>query len=352
MKTPRFFSILAVTMLSSLSIAMLSSACFAQTVSNVRFEQVDNKVKITYSLDEQANISVCISEDGGKTWSSPLKIVSGDVGKNIQAGENNSIWWDVLSEYGEFIGTNICFKVVAVDRKDLIFTVNGQTFTMVYVQGGLFMMGDSTLPYTATPIHPVTLSDYYIGKYEVTRGLWKAVVGSDPSMYYHWNKKNADDYPVENVSWQDCQSFISKLNILLSDQLGDKRFALPTEAQWEYAARGGDKSKGYKYAGSNLCSAVAWYPGNSCFLGLWYLWFTTTRPVGKKKPNELGLYDMSGNVAEFCFDVWYEYTPPKYDCNKHVVRGGCFKSERKCNFRVSYRSFFDHTIGLRLVLIQ
>ena len=155
---------------------------------------------------------------------------------------------------------------------------------MVKVEGGTFRMG-STEYGDEKPIHQVTLSDYCIGKYEVTQEEWKAVMGTNPSRFTGNNK-----YPVENISWNDCQKFIKELN-----ELTGLQFRLPTEAEWEYAARGGNKSQGYKYSGSNTIGDVAWYYDNSS---------GTTHQVGTKRPNELGLYDMSGNVWEWCND-WY-----------------------------------------------
>ena len=168
------------------------------------------------------------------------------------------------------------------------FEVNGVTFEMVYVPGGTFTMGATAEQVDEVwddekPTHRVTLSGYYIGKYEVTQAQWKAVMGNNPS----WFK--GDNLPVENVSWDDCQTFIRKLN-----QLTGKNFSLPTEAQWEYAARGG-KSGGTKYSGSDNIDNVAWYLNNACH---------KTLPVGTKSPNSLGIYDMSGNVYEWCQD-WY-----------------------------------------------
>ena len=169
------------------------------------------------------------------------------------------------------------------------FTVNGVSFTMIAVKGGTFTMGatseqGSDAYSDERPTHQVTLSDYYIGETEVMQELWKAVMGSNPSYF------SGTNLPVECVSWNDCQTFITKLN-----QLTGKNFRLPTEAEWEYAARGGQKSKGYKYAGSNALSDVAWYWDNSS---------SKTHPVKQKQANELGLYDMSGNVWEWCQD-WY-----------------------------------------------
>ena len=165
-------------------------------------------------------------------------------------------------------------------------TVNGVSFKMIKVDGGTFRMGsnDSEASSNEKSVHSVTLSDYYIGETEVTQELWVAVMGSNPS-YFRGSTK-----PVENVSWNDCREFIKKLN-----QLTGKNFRLPTEAEWEYAARGGNKSRGYKYSGSNNISDVAWYSDNSSW---------ATHPVCIKSPNELGLYDMSGNVWEWCSD-WY-----------------------------------------------
>ena len=171
------------------------------------------------------------------------------------------------------------------------YEVNGMTFQMVEVRGSTFTMGATSEQGSDTrdyekPDHSVTLSSYYIGKTEVTQELWQAVMGSNPS-YYKGDRK-----PVESVSWDDSQTFISKLNSLTG-----KKFRLPTEAEWEFAARGGIKSKGYKYSGSNTLGDVAWYDDNSG---------STTHDVGTKNPNELGLYDMSGNVYEWCND-WYGY---------------------------------------------
>lgn len=155
---------------------------------------------------------------------------------------------------------------------------------MVFVRGGTFQMGDKDI---AAPVHAVTLSDFEIGKYPVTQKLWSDIMGSNPSNF------KGDDLPVEKVSWEDCQEFLKKLN-----QKTGKKYRLPTEAEWEFAARGGSFSKNFKYAGSNNLNEVGWYSSNSN---------SKTHPVGQKNSNELGLHDMSGNLCEWCADLYGDY---------------------------------------------
>ena len=228
------------------------------------------------------------------------------------------------------------------------FTVNGVSFTMIKVEGGTFQMGATSEQGgdaydDEKPVHSVTLSGYYIGETEVTQELWQAVMGTNPS-YFKGSQK-----PVEEVSWKDCKKFIKKLN-----RLTGKNFRLPTEAEWEYAARGGNKSKGYKYSGSNTIGNVAWYRDNSS---------SKTHDVKTKTPNELGIYDMSGNVWESCEDWYGNYSsgsqtnPTGPSTGSHrVYRGGGWSSHAT-GCRVSYRSYYNpgrrhNSLGLRLCLSQ
>ena len=228
-----------------------------------------------------------------------------------------------------------------------IITVNGVSFKMVLVEGGTFMMGatleqGSDASDDEKPAHEVTLATYSIGETEVTQELWQAVMGSNPSRFKGSNQ------PVEKVSWYDSQTFIQKLN-----QLTGRHFRLPTEAEWEYAARGGSKSRGYKYSGSNNINEVAWYSKTTDDKG--------SRNVKTKKANELGLYDMSGNVYEWCQGVKDNYisnpepNPSGPTSGYHrVCRGGswghlagyCRVSDRSMDVSASKSSF----IGLRLAL--
>ena len=211
--------------------------------------------------------------------------------------ENNSL--SVLSSWFWFCeGQNVVLSIVYTE------TVSGLSFDMVYVEGGTFRMGGTEEQgedawADEKPVHSVTLSDYYIGKFEVTQGLWKAVMGTGVEEQMEKTGESdlygvGDDYPMYYVSWDEAQEFVSKLS-----ELTGKKYVLPTEAQWEYAARGGVKSRGYKYSGSNTIDDVAWYDGNSGF---------AAHPVGTKLPNELGIYDMSGNVWEWCSDWYSDYS--------------------------------------------
>ena len=228
------------------------------------------------------------------------------------------------------------------------FTVNGVSFEMVFVEGGTFQMGATSEQGSETkddekPVHNVTLSDFCIGKTEVTQALWKAVMGKNPSHF------KGDSLPVESVLWNDCRKFIKKLNAMTGEN-----FRLPTEAEWEYAARGGKQSRGYKYSGSNDLDSVAWYNSNIS---------NKTHPVATKQPNELGLYDMSGNVYEWCQDRYaedyYSNSPqvnpqgPDFGSDR-VLRGGSWVGVPwYCRVSLRFNDTPDYRCicyGLRLLL--
>ncbi len=247
---------------------------------------------------------------------------------------------------------NLLINIMLGVPETRTYTVNGVTFKMVFVEGGTFMMGatseqDGNAYNDEKPSHQVTLNSFSIGVTEVTQELWQAVMSSNPSQF------KSSHHPVERVSWNDCQKFITKLNALTGET-----FRLPSEAEWEYAARGGVKSKGTAHAGSGTIGDVAWYCDNSYALGTANANYGP-QDVGTKAPNELGLYDMSGNVEEWCQD-WYgrhnsdSQTDPAGATSgiSRVLRGGSWCTcAAYC--RTSSRYFCPPTIkfnylGLRL----
>ncbi|MDE5805440.1 MAG: formylglycine-generating enzyme family protein, partial [Paramuribaculum sp.] len=200
------------------------------------------------------------------------------------------------SELSEFISTSETF------------TVNGVSFDMIKVEGGTYKMGDdNSTEEDEKPAHNETIATFLIGKTEVTQELWEAVMGTNPS-----NFTGEENLPVEKVSWTDCNNFITKLN-----ELTGKNFRLPTETEWEYAARGGNKSEDYTYSGSNTIGDVAWHDGNSS---------SKTHPVAQKQPNELGIYDMSGNVYEWTSDKYSSNYSSERTSSAIVLRGGSWYS--------------------------
>jgi len=242
------------------------------------------------------------------------------------------------------------------EPQNVTFVLNGIEINMVYVEGGTFTMGASGADLEASddefPAHIVTLSPYYICTTEVTRQLWRAVMANDPSASSNSGGLLA---PVDQVSWNDCKTFITKLN-----EMTGVTFRLPTEAEWEFAARGGNESENYKYAGGNNIGEVAWYSSNAGS--------SRTHTVGQKLPNELGLYDMSGNVLEWCSDWYANYSATATQTNPQgpssgsyrVLRGGgWYHSASGCRVTKRYHSSpsnkFDTSytgsyFGLRLAM--
>jgi formylglycine-generating enzyme required for sulfatase activity len=268
-------------------------------------------------------------------------------GKHILRGgsyTNDSICCSVsfrYNIYSYYCGLDIGLRLVTYDNPKI-----EKLFEFIEVEGGKFMMGDYRMK-DAKP-HEVELSSFYIQKTEVTQEAWDAVMGSNPS-----NDKSNKDNPVNGVSWDDCQKFILKLN-----RLTGKKYRLPTEAEWEYAARGGKLSKGYRYSGSNRMEEVAWFTKNDS---------GRIHPVAQKQPNELGIYDMSGNVWEWCND-WYnnfDSTGTKNPIgpengDNRVIRGRWYRNSNSYRLTIrSKKSLQDdygledsnYNFGLRLVFV-
>ena len=281
------------------------------------------------------------------------------VSQRVTVSENASASVDVKMQKGEMKNSQIDESALSVSAINLtpnwsasvtpsqravleklianMVKVEGSTFTM----GATPEQGNDAYEYER-PAHQVTLSDYYIGRYEVTQKEWQAVMGDNPSKFY------GDNLPVDYVSWNGCQDFINKLN-----QLTGLKFRLPTEAEWEFAARGGKQSKGYKYSGSDNAKNIAWYEKNSG---------SKPHQVGTKEPNELGIYDMSGNVGEWCGDWYGRYsssaqtnpTGPSSGSGRVLRGGGWSRDAGYC--RVSDRSLINPSIrgnfsGFRVVLV-
>ena len=298
---------------------------------------------------------------------------------DVYAADNSTI----LNTFEKTSSVSFEGSAMAMPEQDVnikSFTVNGVSFRMIAVKAGTFTMGktpkqeafeEEEIPEEQhssydNNAHQVTLTyDYHIGETEVTQELWEAVMGEDRNP----SRLNGDDYkqhPVDSVRWDTCQVFVTKLNVLLADQLNGRTFRLPTDAEWEYAARGGHKKdhdntdQEYIFAGSDNANEVAWYSRYKNEL-------TYSQPVKEKMPNELGLYDMSGNVEEWCQNYYYDYTTnPQNDPmgpetgDKRVTRGGRWKinsgdGSRFCRVgyrdRVRYVDRHDY-IGLRLALVK
>ena len=291
------------------------------------------------------NHQVEVRKDGYATDRKSVSISEGQTASITGTLASNA----VASSSSNTLGYSSASSSMASGSNTISIPVkNGISIEMVKVEAGTFMMGATSEMKDPSsdekPLHQVTLTnDYYMGKYEVTQALWRAVMGSNPSYF------KGDNLPVEKVSWKNCQKFISKLN-----KMTGRKFRLPTEAEWEYAARGGKRSRGYQYSGNSNISNVAWYDGNSG---------SKPHPVGTKQANELGIYDMSGNVYEWCSDWYGSYSsssqtnPTGSDSGVcRVCRGGCWSGKARrcclsCRFDCTpgYRFSFH---GLRLALSE
>ena len=263
----------------------------------------------------------------------------------------------------DVISVNIGLRVVMTDSSPVNNTssetvnVSGVSFKMIKVEGGTFKMGDDAAieqyPTHSSPAHSVTLSTYYIGETEVTQELWETVMGKNNNPSYMKSARR----PVEQVSWDGCQDFVAKLSSMTG-----RNFRLPTEAEWEYAARGGNKSKGYKYSGSNNIDDVAWYDVNSYNVGSASPNYGT-HTVATKQANELGLYDMSGNVREWCYDWYSEYSAASVtnptgpaSGSYRVIRDGSWGYEAEAclvsNRQYGMTTGCNYFLGFRLVMTK
>lgn len=248
-----------------------------------------------------------------------------------------------LEQYPEPVRKTIVVEDTPFYGEDYSEDILGVSIEMVAVEGGVYYMGSNDIDAAddENPSHKVRLDNYYIGRYEITQKEWAAIIGDNPS--YH---KDCDECPVEDIQFR-VQEFIDALN-----QVTGKHYRLPTEAEWEYAARGGASSKSFKYSGSNNLDNVGWYSDNSD---------GTTQNVGELVPNELGIFDMTGNVWEPCSDKYYadfyNFSVPNNPTNPamgnyHVLRGGSwFNSPYDCRStrRIEgFRNYGSNARGIRL----
>lgn len=321
--------------------------CF--TITNVKCVDIGKKIlvsiyiKILSHINEEYNIKIKSNFGENKFVFNPTLFEEGRTITREQEIDKVS--------YEPFVGTlevdnNPLTISIECNSNRIIHVKDDVYISMVHVKGGSFWMGrggDSN--HNDALVHHVSLSDFYIAETQVTQKLWEAVMDNNPSLM------KGEEFPVESVNWIECQNFLTELNNLTRLQ-----FRLPTEAEWEFAARGGRKSEGYKYAGSDSISECAWYDDNK------------THPVKQLRANELGIYDMSGNISEWCYDQYqfHFYTRSSYrdpickvnDFNdsslEHVCRGGDFMScidqctvWKREHARADFKS--SH-IGLRLAL--
>lgn len=300
-------------------IFLMALSAYAVEVKNLTSKVMGNRVQFMYDLaggENEEDVNVTIKIDGKEYKASELHL-EGDLGK-VKPGRGRTIWWNVLQDFPRGLDKDVICDVTAVIRD---FKDPATGMELIFVKGGCYQMGDifNNGDAAEKPAHEVCISNFFIGKYEVTQAQWRSVMDYNPSKF----SRCGDSCPVEKVSWNDVEDFISRLNAK-----SGKKYRLPTEAEWEYAARSGGKKE--EWAGiSNEASLgeYAWYYSVSG---------NTTHPVGTKLPNGLGLHDMSGNVWEWCSD-WYggdyyrsssrENPKGPSSASNRVLRGGSWYDE-------------------------
>lgn len=263
----------------------------AAEVKNDSVRQEGNRLIVTYDLegtDTEANVVIMIIV-GGKTYAAGQLHLEGDFGM-VRKGKGKKVWWNVLQDFPAGL---TCDVEVSVTAGGGVYRDQAAGIEFAWVPGGCFQMGCGSWQRdcddSEKPVHEVCLNGFWMSRTEVTQGQWKYIMGNNPSEF----KKGAD-YPVEMVNWDDVQDFIKEFN-----KQSGKKYRLPTEAEWEYAASFGSKEE--YYAGGNDIDELGWYENNATGIFI----ADSTRAVATKRPNELGLFDMSGNVWEWCQD-WYE----------------------------------------------
>ncbi len=273
-------------------ITLIAVPLSAQQITNMKQKVENGRIVIIYDIigeDNYDKYTVSMQAKNNAGQQITPYVVAGDIG-NVKLGINKTIYWEPQLEGRSVKGWKVILSS-KIENK------------LVFVKGGTFQMGSNDVGSDEKPKHTVTVSDFYIRNLEVTQEEWKNVMGNNPSKF------KGNDLPVELVSWYDAVEFCNKKSRKdglspcysgsgknITCNFNANGYRLPTEAEWEYAARGGNKSNGYTYSGSNNIDIVAWYDGNSG---------SKTHKVGTKHPNELGIYDMSGNVWEWCGD-WYD----------------------------------------------
>jgi formylglycine-generating enzyme required for sulfatase activity len=301
---------------------------WAAEVKNVTDALVGNRGQLTYDLvGKEAEVEVGITITvGGKEYRATDLHLTGNLGK-VKPGRGKIVWWNILRDFPQGLDTDVVWSITAGDSMAFTYAAMGMEF--VFVKGGCFEMGDTSGDNDEKPVHNVCVADFYLGKYKVTQGQWQKIMENNPSRF----DSCGDNCPVEQLRWADAQDFIKKLNAKTG-----KRYRLPTEAEWEYAARSGGKRE--QFSGSDSPDGVAWYDANSG---------GKTHPVGQKRPNGLGLYDMSGNIWEWCQD-WYgeKYYGESPRDNPQGPSSGDFRVLRGGSFD-GYKSYVRTTSRNRII---